>query len=234
MVDDGSEDDTASFVTALAGADTRIRLVAESGQGVSAARNRGIEEASFESLLFLDADDLILPTHLERLTSVLDRDPRLAAAHCGWARLAPDGSWIGEVEATEASDLFPDLARRCVFPVHACLVRRSPLHETGGFDPSLTTCEDWDLWQRIARTGASFASVPEVLALYRLRPGSAVVTSRSLLRDGLRLIDQGHASDQRVPNPAAAHRAGSPPAGRIETTPPVPRVGSRGRPGRGA
>src|SRR5437763_303868 len=78
----------------------------------------------------------------------------------------------------------------------------------GGFAPSLRTCEDWDLWQRVARTGARFGVVREVLALYCMQPASASVDGPQMLADGLRVITQGHAPDRRVPNPHPAYADG--------------------------
>src|SRR4029077_8559378 len=96
------------------------------------------------------------------------------------------------------ADLFQVLTRCCAFAIHACVVRRSLVETVGGFDPDLSTCEDWDLWQRIARTGARFARVPEALALYRMRAASASLHARRLLADGLRVIDRRPGPDPRV------------------------------------
>jgi hypothetical protein len=66
-----------------------------------------------------------------------------------------------------------------------------------GFDESLQTCQEWDFWQRIARSGARFGAVAEVLALYRTRPGSVSLNGVQQLRDSLRVISQAHAPDAR-------------------------------------
>lgn len=57
IVNDGSEDATGKIVKHFAGLDKRIRLIDQENQGVSAARNHGIDAASGELLMFLDADD---------------------------------------------------------------------------------------------------------------------------------------------------------------------------------
>ena len=98
------------------------------------------------------------------------------------------------------------------FAMHACLVRRSLVEAVGGFDSSLRTCEDWDLWQRIARAGARFGAIREILALYRMRPGSASSDGARFLADGLRVITQGHSPDPRVPSPQPAYADGLPAA----------------------
>jgi peptidoglycan/xylan/chitin deacetylase (PgdA/CDA1 family) len=209
-VDDGSSDSTAAVVEDIAAREPRVRLVRRERGGVSAARNAGIAEARFDWLLFLDADDWLVPQYLERMTSKIASDPRLDAVHCGWVRVAPDGTRAGERVWHQSGDLFGVLACLCPFAVHACVVRKSLVEAVGAFDSLAITCEDWDLWQRVARTGARFGAVGEVLALYRMREGSASADGARFLADGLRVITQGHSPDSRVPNPAPAHARGAP------------------------
>ena len=170
VVDDGSSDDTVACVQGLTADDPRIRLVTQERLGVSAARNKGMTVANFDWLLFLDGDDWLAPLHLERMTRAVSARPGLDAVHCGWTRVAPDGTRMEETYGPDAGDFFPVFARRCAFSVHACIVRRSMVEDVGGFDTSRHTCEDWDLWQRIARAGARFGALREVLALYRMSP----------------------------------------------------------------
>ena len=78
VVDDGSTDATASIV--LAQTDFRVRLLRQANAGVSAARNLAMAEAQGQTLLFLDADDLLAPDALARLAKALWRQPQAAAA----------------------------------------------------------------------------------------------------------------------------------------------------------
>lgn len=184
IVDDGSTDATAAIAASAAADDSRIRLLSEPHRGASAARNAGIRAARGDWLLFLDADDWLAPEHLELMTGVLASDPRLDAVHCGWARVAPPGTRVGQEFAPALADLFPILACYCPFAIHACIVRRTLVEAAGGFDSRLETCEEWDMWQRVARCGARFGTVPEVLAFYRSRPGSASTNIARCLVDG--------------------------------------------------
>lgn len=209
VVNDGSSDETLAIAESFARRDARIRAASQPSQGVSAARNNGIRQARFEWLLFLDADDWLLPSHLKRLTDTLLSDSHLDAVHCGWAFVGPDGNFLGE-RYCPAGNLFEALARYCAVAIHACLVRRSLVEAVGCLDTSLRTCEDWDLWQRVARKGARFGIVHEVLACYRLRSNSASLDARQMLVDGLRVIVQGHGADPRVPNPDPSFAPGLP------------------------
>jgi peptidoglycan/xylan/chitin deacetylase (PgdA/CDA1 family)/GT2 family glycosyltransferase len=211
VVDDGSTDETAALASRFAGCDARIRCVSQNQGGVSAARNKGVELARSDWVLFLDADDWLLPAYLERMHAVLESSGNVDAAFCGAARVTPDGLRVKEDYHDEAGDMFHYFAQWAVFPIHACVVRKSIVQSVGGFDRSLRTCEDWDLWQRIARTGARFFGVArEVLALYRMRPRSASMDHVQMLRDGLRVITQGHSPDPRVSKPEPANIKGIP------------------------
>ena len=57
VVDDGSRDNTAEVARLAISDDNRARVIVKEHAGVSAARNRGIEEAKGEYLLFIDGDD---------------------------------------------------------------------------------------------------------------------------------------------------------------------------------
>lgn len=210
VVDNGSNDGTQAVASAFAEKDHRIRMVSEPQKGVSMARNTGIKAARFDWLLFLDADDWIVSRHLERMTNVLAENPNLDGVHCGWINIAPDGSQFCDGFCKEEGDLFNSFVSTCLFAIHACIIRRSVVMSVGGFDTSLVTCEDWDLWQRIARTGVSFGAVREALSFYRMRQGSASRNGFKLFVDGLLVIERGHSSDPRVPNPRPENANGLP------------------------
>lgn len=211
VVDDGSVDETGRIAREFAVRDERIRVASQPNGGESAARNTGVGLARHDWLLFLDADDWIAPQHLERMTTALTADSTLDAVHCGSVRVARDGSVVTDPYQAPEGDLFPTLALRAAFPVHACIVRRSLVQSVGGFDTSLRKSPDWDLWQRIARTGARFGAVREVLAFYRMQPQSASLEAEQMLRDGLTVLRRGHAPDPRIAHPTPEHANGAPP-----------------------
>jgi glycosyltransferase involved in cell wall biosynthesis len=210
VIDDGSIDATAVIVTDFAAHDQRIRLIQQANAGVITARNVGIAAAQHDWLLFNDADDWIAPTHFAKMVAVLEQDPTVDGVHCGWSRIAADGTIVSTKFAPPKSDMFPDLAYYCTFHVNTCMIRKALVAAIGGFDPRVVHCEDWDLWQRIARQGARFASVPEVLAFYRMQPNSRSTNIPAFCQAGLLRLAYGHGLDPRVPQPLAAYAMGMP------------------------
>ena len=212
VVDDGSTDDTRKLAEGWARRDDRVRVLAQPKAGVSVARNRGIEAARGEYLLFLDADDLIRPRCLARLLRHARR--RSAdAAYCGYVYLLPDGR-TGRLfyDAQVEREPFAAFATRSATCIHSVLVKAERVRQVGGFDAGLATCEDWDLWQRIARAGASFAGLREALVVYRSRSGSLSFRRIDMLHDAATVFARGHAPDPRVAAPLPALRNGLPPA----------------------
>lgn len=211
VVDDGSRDATATLAAEHAARDPRVRPIAGEGRGVARARNAGLAAARGEIVLFLDADDTLEPRALELLVGRLEADPQISAAAGGWARVGADGTVLTEDRWRESQDAFTAFARECVFCIHCCAVRRDALVELGGFDPDLRICEDWDLWIRLARTGARFGSVAERVAAYRIRADSASFSDGArMMRDGLVVARRAHAADSRVRDPAPENLAGRP------------------------
>ncbi len=214
VVDDGSTDTTAEVARAYAARDPRIRLLSDGrrNEGASAARNRGIAEADGRWLLFLDADDWIEADFLACMLAVLDSHPGARVAYSACCRVSPGGHvgprWLSsEVARTP----FEVLARQCPVVIHGFVLDRALIDEVGGFDPGLRTCEDWDFWHRLARTGIAFHPVPDAVAYYRLRPHSLSSDTRAMLADARPVIERAFAPDPRVRAPAPRHAGGADP-----------------------
>ncbi|MCJ8280869.1 MAG: glycosyltransferase family 2 protein, partial [Rivularia sp. ALOHA_DT_140] len=73
IINDGSSDDIVEWASKIS--DSRVRLITQINQGVSAARNTGIRNSQGEYIAFLDADDLWEPTKLEKQVNCLKANP---------------------------------------------------------------------------------------------------------------------------------------------------------------
>ena len=167
VVDDGSTDDTASVVGTFG---DRVKYVRQENSGVCAARNRGVAESRGELIAFLDADDVLEPTNLEKLVDQFGSNERIGFVHCGM-REFDDASGI--TIRTEINGATENLAENLLlweYPVVtgpcSVVVTRVAFDAVNGFDTQLKVGEDWDFYYRVARK-YKVGFVPEPLVNYR-------------------------------------------------------------------
>jgi hypothetical protein len=212
IVDDGSIDSTRQIAEAFALRDPRFRVLSDGrpAEGVAATRNRGIVEARGQWLHFLDADDWVETTFVEKMLGALEAEPGRKLAYSSSCNVAANGARSERWFSTKIADApFETLARECPILVHTVVIDRRLVVELGGFDASMSTSEDADFWQRVARTGVGFFPVPEALVFYRARPNSLSTGARRRLAVGRSVISRGFGPDPRVPNPDPRYAAGA-------------------------
>lgn len=95
LVDDGSPDRCGQLCDEYAQRDDRIKAIHMENGGVSAARNRGLEEASGEYIVFLDADDALAPGFLKAADRILREEPAADLVQFCW-RSFPNGAPLPE------------------------------------------------------------------------------------------------------------------------------------------
>lgn len=157
VVDDGSTDDTRARV--LAETDTRIHCLHTPGVGAPLARNEGLQHADRPYALFLDADDMLEPTALERLCAKLVADPLSVLAYGAEMLVAADGTPFREgmqrdKQGYPSGQVLEIILTRCFIPTPgAALIRAQRVRDVGGFTPGLPAAQDWELWCRLALNG---------------------------------------------------------------------------------
>jgi hypothetical protein len=180
VVDDGSTDETLAVARGVA--DARVRVHTQPNRGVSAARNWGLAEATGEYIVFLDADDILLPGALERYAGALDADASLSAVYGEGEIVDEEGQLLVEAappvwNARPSGDvLVPLLRRNFILSGGGLCARTLRAREAGPFREDLRLHEDWEHWCRLARTGPfRYLGVAPVFR-YR-RTGEGVVGS---------------------------------------------------------
>ncbi|HEY1231714.1 MAG TPA: glycosyltransferase family 2 protein [Ramlibacter sp.] len=177
VVDDGSSDNSAAIVEAIA--DPRVRLVRQPNAGVSAARNRGIALATGDWIAFLDADDWYHPEMLAALKQAHEACPEagLLGAQSRTMQNVPEDPdpWpvsdsFFEVEIVD--DLRQRWMRTAPFNSSSVAIRASLLREMGTcFIEGESHGEDLDMWFRVAdRTPVAVVNAP--FAAIRVLPDS--------------------------------------------------------------
>ena len=170
MVDDGSSDGSARWLTRQADAG-RLKLLAGPGRGAAAAVNTGIREAQFSIICQIDQDVILQPGWLAELLLALD-DPDVAAAQGHYIAAGEAGFWA----RVTGRDLAWRYARmRQPFTDHVCTgntaYRASALHTVGLLDESLGYGYDNDLSYRLSAAGYKMAFRPRARSIHLWREG---------------------------------------------------------------
>lgn len=84
MVNDGSTDNSATICDKYQIIDNRFRLIQQSNSGISAARNKGIDEAKGEYIAFIDSDDIVRNNYLSELICNMDENTQIV--QCSYSR----------------------------------------------------------------------------------------------------------------------------------------------------
>ncbi len=184
VVDDGSTDGTAGLAEAIPG--TRV-LRRERG-GPAAARNDAVAAGTGELIAVVDADDLWLPTKLERQIAAMDRQPEAVLAATGVESI---GATAGRGPTPSAGDVTAALIADNFITNSTVLMRRSALEQAGGFDtdPDLVSVEDYDLWLRLSLAGP-FAAVAEVMVQRRVHEANISADSLRLYTRMIGVIEK--------------------------------------------
>ena len=170
VVDDGSTDNTKAVLEPWIN-EGKIRYVYQQNKGLAGARNTGIRHAKGKYFKFLDCDDYLYPEQLERQVEHLKDKPQNVIS-------STDYELEFESKNKKSINLYLRDYQLGQFiegnpcPVHTILVQRSLVEQAGGFDETLSSHEDSDLWLRILLLGGVFERTGYVGCCYRLTGGA--------------------------------------------------------------
>jgi len=209
IVDDGSTDNTGAIVQRFTD-DPRVRYFQRINGGQAAARNTGLAKARTPLIAFLDADDLWLPEKLEAQIAVMERTG-VDLVYTDGHIFSDDGTVSHEVfhilpGEKRGVEMFRVLFTSNRIATLSVLVKRKALDAVGGFDEdrAYQNSEDYDLWMRLAKNGASFYGMTEKLMRYRRHAGASTYSESKLLKPML-AVTLKHASDASI-DPAFARQ----------------------------
>ncbi|MFC2150053.1 glycosyltransferase family 2 protein [Calditrichota bacterium] len=157
VVNDGSTDGSEKVVEQYT--EKRIRLVNQEHAGVSAARNRGIQEAEPELIAFLDADDEWMPEFLETVIALNDKYPQAAIWATGFNTISANGdvmsspknfSSITSTDDKHLINIFKSLPYYKYFWTSSILASKKAIQSVGGFPEYYQISQDTYLWNRLA------------------------------------------------------------------------------------
>ena len=196
VVDDGSTDDTAALVKTYG---ERVALIQQANQGVSAARNTGVEQATGDWVAFLDADDWYYPDRLRWHAEWITDDPQLdfltgdfdyvdtagritgqslAATVAGAALLAQmavqkrDRNPVSH-RAVMDRGLMQAFITRHFGDTHTLLLRRETFRDLGGYPVAFAVCEDVNLLIKLCARSQRVGVICQPMAAYYIHDSSA-------------------------------------------------------------
>jgi glycosyltransferase involved in cell wall biosynthesis len=185
VVDDCSLDASREVIGRYVRDDRRVRAIYhQSNLGASRSRNDGLRVASGEYLAFCDADDVWLPSKLERQVKLLEEHSIHDVAYCDAEIINERGVQTGErftdqfpVPGDGSGNIFEKLCTRNFVNMQTVVLRRGCVEDVGYFDERIKWVEDWWFWIKVSYRH-SFVYTNEVLAKYRVHPRSTGFVQR--------------------------------------------------------
>lgn len=195
VVDDGSTDDTERIVGAFG---ERVRYVRQENAGVCAARNRGVAESKGDIIAFLDADDRLEPTAIEKQAAFFENDAEIGLVYCGVREFDSESGETLKLFLDGAGDRVAENLLLWQEPVIAApglvVVSRKAFGDVGGFDTQMKVGEDWDFCYRVAQK-FKIGFVPEPLVNYRIHSAAAHLNVHEMERGMSRFYEKAFATD---------------------------------------
>lgn len=207
IIDDGSTDTTPLQIQAYT--DKRIRSIQQANAGRSTARNRGLSLVKGQFILFLDADDILLPNCLESHLAFLAEHPNCDGSISDCELIDATGTFI-VLQSKLRQRYVPDYANisreggiilepliisaPLIGAPHNVMINSKAIQRTRAhFDCEMFMGEDWDFWIQVAEK-AHFGFVDKVLCRYRWHQQNTIASHTlrarrdSLLRNRYRVL----------------------------------------------
>jgi glycosyltransferase involved in cell wall biosynthesis len=182
VIDDGSPDNTTEIASRYPG----VRCIRQPNRGVSEARNLGIRTSNGSYLVFLDADDRLLPEAVEIGLDCFRRHPEVAFVSGRFRFVAADGTTLYERQGHGVDrDHYAEMLRRnYISALCAAMCRRAVFESIDGFNPALSVVADYDLYLRVLHEFPVWSHDLEV-AEYRRHGLGISAQSGQMLKEAL-------------------------------------------------
>ena len=195
IVDDGSKDGTKEWLLQNY---PSVQYIHQPNNGVSSARNKGIQISQGSWIALLDSDDEWMPEKLEYQSRFIEVNRNSSFCHTNeiWIR---NGVRVNQMKKHKkyGGDIFKHCLDICRISPSSAIIKKDVFEEVGAFDESLTVCEDYDLWLRVtAKFNILFldeplikkygghldqlSRVPEGIEQYRIRSLEKILSMGSL------------------------------------------------------
>lgn len=185
VVDDGSSDNTREVAMSYQG----VKYVYQNNAGLSAARNTGIANSSGNYLLFLDADDWLLPEGIETNLAHFTESQEVGFVSGNYLSFYAADSSQKTMERKISQNPYADLLLRNHIKMHASVLFPRWVFNNVKYDTSLKSSEDWDLYLRITRDHR-IVQHEKPVAVYRRLGSSMSRNNTVMLETGLKVLEK--------------------------------------------
>ena len=168
LIDDGSTDASLAIAKRFEESDHRIKVIADGiNKKLPARLNQLIEEANYDYIARMDADDLIHPDRLAIQLSFLEKNPDYDLVSTGVVSIDNFNKVYGCRHVDQIYTEFKEIA--AAYPiVHAAVLAKKSWYERNKYNEKYPRSEDYDLWCRaISNQDLNLAVLPDLLYYYR-------------------------------------------------------------------
>lgn len=155
IIDEASTDGTREYLSTLQQTDPLIKVIFNSKSlGAAQSRNLGIELAKGDFIAFIDDDDEWMPEKTRKQIYFLNNNSECIAATCDFQIINKKGKLGLKIKRIPITlDKQELLCYNFLGGASMCLAKTSALKKINGFNPSLPSCQDWDLWLKLSLVG---------------------------------------------------------------------------------
>lgn len=167
-----------------------FRYIYQNNAGVSAARNAGIQAAQGEFITFIDADDVWLPTYLEKQVEIITSSTGISFCYT-WRALLDDQALARSGGSNDsknpAGQSLTALLLENACSASGVITRVDLIRKLGGFDRRFSSAADWHMWLRLAASGR-VEVIREPLVLYRIHPDAMSGDNHRMNKERVRIF----------------------------------------------
>lgn len=161
IIDDGSTPEISTVIQAYIDSG-KVKYLRQTNQGVACARNFAVQHTTGEILVFLDADDLIAETYIEKVVQAFHVNPKCSMVACYVTEFGRSTNKT-KIKPFQLENFY---YHNSLFP-SIISIKKQYFSQVNGYNTELKVCEDWDLYLRVAEINAKVHIIPEYLFFYR-------------------------------------------------------------------
>lgn len=190
LINDGSKDGSPQICDAYAAKDDRVKVFHQENAGVSAARNKGLDNATGEYVSFVDADDTVIPEYLEKMMGAMSTE-RIDLVSFGYCKIYEDNKKVFPCSPTKSNGTAENLLTNLIVENETltpwmCLVRRNIVfNHKISFIEGCRYGEDQEFVYKLLVHCSKVTAVESSLYNYRIWNGSAMAKKTLNILDNI-------------------------------------------------